>query len=166
MRRNILIAGLIWLFPLWAAVSPRGLENALDISSSGVVAQRMRAQILAENIANADTLRMPDGMPYRRKVLVMRSAENFGSARRSDRGLLQGIVVTDVQEERNATANFQRVYNPYHPQADAQGFIYYPNVDLTKELVELTEANGAFENNVVVFNNTKAMMKASLELAQ
>ena len=61
---------------------------------------------------------------------------------------------------------FQRVYSPYHPQADAQGFVSYPNVDLAQELVELTEANGSFENNVVAFNNTKAMMKASLELAQ
>lgn len=157
---------VILLTPLFAAVSPRGLENALDISSSGVIAQRMRAQIIAENIANADTLKMPDGQPYRRQILVMQPAENFGSTRRSDRGLLQGVVVTTVQAEKNATANFQRVYNPYHPQADAQGFVSYPNVDLTKELVELTVANGSFENNVVVFNNTKAMMKASLELAQ
>lgn len=109
---------------------------------------------------------MPDGQPYRRKILVIQPAENFGSAQNSDRGLLQGVVVTKVRAEKNATANFQRVYNPHHPQADAQGFVAYPNVDLTKELVEMTEANGAFENNVVVFNNTKAMMKASLELAQ
>lgn len=157
---------LIVLCPLAAAVSPRGLENALDISSSGVIAQRMRAQIVAENIANADTLKMPDGLPYRRRVLIMHPAENFGSGRSSDRGLLQGVVVTTIKNERNATANFQRVYNPHHPQADAQGFVAYPNIDMAKELVEMTEANGAFENNVVVFNNTKAMMKASLELAQ
>lgn len=164
MFKKVIIV-FICLSCSWGKVSPRGLENALDISSSGVVAQRMRAQIIAENIANADTLKMPDGLPYRRKIVVMKPAENFGT-RSTDRGLLQGVVVTDVREEKNATANFQRVYNPYHPQADAQGFVSYPNVDLTKELVELTEANGAFENNVVVFNNTKAMMKASLELAQ
>ena len=105
MKWQIVIIGMICC-PLMAAVSPRGLENALDISSSGVVAQRMRAQIIAENIANADTLRMPDGLPYRRKVLVMKPAENFGSTRRSDRGLLQGVVVADVANEKNATANF------------------------------------------------------------
>jgi flagellar basal-body rod protein FlgC len=165
MLKKILVLFLCFS-PLLGKVSPRGLENALDISSSGVIAQRMRAQIIAENIANADTLQMPDGLPYRRKVVVIKPAENFSSARSSERGLLQGVVVTKVGSEKNATANFQRVYNPHHPQADAQGFIAYPNVDLTKELVQMTEANGAFENNVVVFNNTKAMMKASLELAQ
>jgi flagellar basal-body rod protein FlgC len=165
MQWQKIIIGIV-LVPLFATVSPRGLENALDISSSGVIAQRMRAQIIAENIANADTLKMPDGLPYRRQVLVMQPAESFGSTRRSDRGLLQGVVVTAIQPEKNSTVNFQRVYNPYHPQADAQGFVSYPNVDLTKELVELTLANGEFENNVVAFNNTKAMMKASLELAQ
>lgn len=165
MLRKIILL-LLCLSPLLGKVSPRGLENALDISSSGVIAQRMRAQIIAENIANADTLQMPDGLPYRRKIVVIKPAESFSSARNSERGLLQGVVVTKVGAEKNATANFQRIYNPHHPQADAQGFIAYPNVDLTKELVQMTEANGAFENNVVVFNNTKAMMKASLELAQ
>ena len=80
--------------------------------------------------------------------------------------VLNGVRVVSVGPEANAEKNFQRVYKPGHPDADSAGYVRYPNIDLAAELGELSEVGGAFENNVVVFNNTKAMMQASLELAQ
>jgi flagellar basal-body rod protein FlgC len=148
------------------AASGAGLENALDISASGATAQRVKAQIIAENIANIDTTKTADGLPYRRKIVVMRPAEDFSRAARASRMMLRGVQVTAVEAEPNAEHKFQRVFKPEHPDADARGFVSYPNIDLAGELVELSEVGGAFENNVVVFNNTKAMMQASLELAQ
>ena len=150
---------------LWGAASA-GLENALDVSASGANAQRVKAQVIADNIANIDTTKTQDGLPYRRKIVNIKTSEDFSRRARTNRMMLKGVQVVSVEAEPNAEKNFQRVYKPGHPDADASGFVYYPNIDLARELVELSEAAGAFENNVVVFNNTKAMMQASLELAQ
>ena len=159
----IILGGLL---AAWGLSAGAGLENALDISASGAIAQRTRAQVAAENIANMDTTKTSDGLPYRRKVVVLRPAENFSRSGRTSRQVLNGVAVSYVGEEKNATKKFQRIYKPGHPDADENGFVLYPNVNITEELVEMSEISAAFENNVVVFNNTKAMMQASLELAQ
>ena len=164
MKKIIILCGLLSGFAL--AASGAGLENALDISASGATAQRIKAQIIAENIANMDTTKTADGLPYRRKIVVMRPAEDFSSSGRAARMMLKGVRVVAVEAEPKAEHKFQRVFKPDHPDADARGFVNYPNIDLAGELVELSEVGSAFENNVVVFNNTKAMMQASLELAQ
>ena len=148
----------------WSAGA--GLENALDISASGAIAQRTRAQVSAENIANMDTTKTSDGLPYRRKVVMLRPAENFSRSGNARRQVLNGVAVSYVGAEPQAEKKFQRVYKPGHPDADENGFVLYPNINITEELVQLSEISAAFENNVVVFNNTKAMMQASLELAQ
>jgi flagellar basal-body rod protein FlgC len=157
-------AAVIWL--AWCFGAAVGLENALDISASGAMAQRTKAQVAAENIANLDTTKTADGLPYRRKVVILRPAENFRARGRAGQPVMNGVSVVSVGPEKNAEKKFQRVYQPNHPDADESGFVLYPNVNITEELVELSEISGAFENNVVVFNNTKAMMQASLELAQ
>jgi flagellar basal-body rod protein FlgC len=159
-------AAVIWVLTLGWSAPKAGLENALDISASGAIAQRVRAQVIADNIANIDTTKTSDGLPYRRKVVVLRPAENFSRSARTSRMMLQGVQVASVGPEPDAEQKFQQVYKPGHPDANSSGFVYYPNIDLAAELVELSEVGGAFENNVVVFNNTKAMMQASLELAQ
>ncbi len=164
MKKIIILCGLLSGFVL--AASGAGLENALDISASGATAQRIKAQIIAENIANMDTTKTADGLPYRRKIVVMRPEEDFSNSGRTARMMLKGVRVVAVEAEPKAEHKFQRVFKPDHPDADARGFVNYPNIDLAGELVELSEVGSAFENNVVVFNNTKAMMQASLELAQ
>jgi flagellar basal-body rod protein FlgC len=164
MRKIFGAAVLVWL--AWCFGAAVGLENALDISASGAIAQRTKAQVAAENIANMDTTKTADGLPYRRKVAVLRPAENFRARGRAGQPVMNGVAVVSVGPEKDAEKKFQRVYQPNHPDADESGFVLYPNVNITEELVELSEISGAFENNVVVFNNTKAMMQASLELAQ
>jgi flagellar basal-body rod protein FlgC len=163
-KRTTFLFSLVLLggFSLAASV---GLENALDISASGAIAQRTRAQVAAQNIANMDTTKTADGLPYRRKVVILRSNENF-QRRVGGMPVMSGVTVVSVASEKDSEKKFQRVYQPNHPDADNAGFVLYPNVNLTEELLELSEISGAFENNVVVFNNTKAMMQASLELAQ
>ena len=160
------ILGIALLVQSLLGANSAGLENALDISASGAGAQRVKAQVIADNIANIDTTKTSDGLPYRRKVVTFKTAEDFSRRARANRMMLKGVQVVSVESEKGAENNFRRVYKPDHPDADAAGFVYYPNIDLASELVELSEAGSAFENNVVVFNNTKAMMQASLELAQ
>jgi flagellar basal-body rod protein FlgC len=165
MLRLFIIISVLLSAVCLAKVHPRGLENAMDISSSGIIAQRTKAEVLAENIANIDTIKTETGLPYRKKTVIMRPAENFARKGSLDQAVLSGVVVAEI-EEKMVTENYQRVYQPDHPEADSEGFVYYPKVDLTKELVELSQTSGAFENNVVVFNTTKEMMKNSLEIGQ
>jgi flagellar basal-body rod protein FlgC len=162
--RWLAIVGVVLLSSGLAKVSPRGLENAMDISSTGIIAQRTKAEVLAENIANIDTIKTESGMPYRKKTVVMRSMGSLNQ-RNAAQGAVLGGVAVQITED-TATGNYMRIYQPDHPEADSEGFVYYPKVDLTKELVELSKTSGAFENNVVVFNTSKEMMKSSLEIGQ
>ncbi|MDR1114514.1 MAG: flagellar basal body rod protein FlgC [Candidatus Margulisbacteria bacterium] len=164
MRKFFGAMVLVWLS--WCFGAAVGLENALDISASGATAQRIKAQVAAENIANMDTTKTSDGLPYRRKVVILRPAENFKSRGRAGQPVMNGVSVVSVGPEKDAEKKFRRIYQPNHPDADESGFVLYPNVNITEELIQLSEISAAFENNVVVFNNTKAMMQASLELAQ
>lgn len=166
MRKILIIASLFICscFAASAKVSPGGLDNALDISTSGIVAERIKAQVIAENIANIDTVKTDNGFPYRRKVVSIKQRENFKrSTKTAGKGVLNGVQVKSIKEDMSP---FQKIYDPTHPEADQNGYVFYPNVDITKELLDLTEANGAFETNVVVFNTTKGMMQSSLEIGR
>lgn len=147
----------------FAATTPGGLENALDISTSGIIAETTRMQVIAENVANVDTVRTEKGLPYRKKTVIMRPVEYF-SPSNIQRNVLNGVRVTNIVEEKFISSN--RVYDPSHPDADNEGYIYYPNIDLTQQLVEMTESSGAFEANLTVYNTTKAMMQSSLEIGK
>lgn len=164
MKKYIyLFAAYLFFGCLFAAANPGGLENALDISTSGVIAQTMRMEVIAENVANVDTIRTEKGTPYRKKTAILRPVEYF-SASNVQRNLLSGVRVAEIIEEKFTSAN--RVYDPSHPEANKDGYVYYPNIDITKELVEMTESSGAFEANLTVYNTTKAMMQASLEIGK
>jgi flagellar basal-body rod protein FlgC len=146
-----------------------GLDNALEISTSALTAQKIRMNIIAENIANVDTTKTPSGGPYRRKTAVIQSREflrgrGLSNALRGTGGVLGGVQVSAVEED--TTTPLTKVYDPAHPQADKNGFVYYPNVNMTEELVDMTQTSGAFETNVIVFNNTKSMMQTALELGK
>jgi flagellar basal-body rod protein FlgC len=160
---KILLAGFILSAGALAATTPGGLENALDISTSGIIAETTRMQVIAENVANIDTVRTEQGTPYRKKTVVVRPVEYF-SPTSIQRNVLNGVRVTDIIEEKFVSSN--KVYDPNHPEADKDGYVYYPNIDLTKELVEMTESSGAFEANLTVYNTTKAMMQSSLEIGK
>lgn len=148
---------------LLAAVTSGGLENALDISTTGVIAQNVKMQVIAENIANVDTIKDETGNPYRAKKVIIKPAENFNNSG-SGKNVLNGVQVVSIEEDPNP--RYMKVYEPDHPEADEKGFVRYPDVNLTKELVDMGRSNGAFEANIVVFNATKSMMQASLEIGK
>lgn len=148
------------------AVGP-GLDNALEISTSGIIAQQMKMNAIANNIANVDTTRTAGGGAYRRQKVIFQAREFLrGGGLRSKGlgGVLGGVQVAEITEDNDTPLS--KVYDPAHPQADAKGFVYYPNVNMTEELVDITQASGAFETNVIVFNTTKQMMQTALELGR
>lgn len=135
-----------------------GVFDGLDISGSGLTAHRKWMETAAMNIANANTTRTPAGGPYRRKAVVF--AEALRAAGTSDP---LGVKVASVA---NDPAPFPRVFNPAHPDANAQGFLAMPNVNPVQEMADLTVASRAYEANAAAFGVAKSMFVKALEIGR
>jgi flagellar basal-body rod protein FlgC len=133
--------------------------GTLDISSSALVAQRARMDTIAANIANINTTRNARGepIPYRRRFAVFAP----GQAKRGEDAGKPGVHVQKILLDR---APFQRRYQPGHPDADVEGYVQYPNIDMAIEFVNALEASRAYEANVTTMEVTKSMINASLRL--
>jgi flagellar basal-body rod protein FlgC len=141
--------------------------GGLEISASGLTAERLRMDVTAENLANAQTTRGANGQPYRRKEVVLQEAPgSFGATLSSvigggANGSNGGVRVAGVVED---STPLKRVYDPGHPDADAQGYVSMPNVDTVSEMVDLIGASRAYEANVTAMQAAKQMFSRTLEL--
>ena len=157
-----------------------GLLRGLGISASGLTAQRRRLDAIAMNIANAETTRTAEGGPYRRRFVELVQAEATpGTGPAPDPSRLgpidvprpgdapfgastpAGVEVAGMVED---TTEGPRVYDPAHPDADVDGFVEYPNVDMAQEMVSLMEARRAYEANATAFEAMKSMLQRALEI--
>lgn len=120
--------------------------RSLGVSAAGMATQQKFLEVIARNLANAETTRTPEGGPYRREIAVVGS-DAGGGAR----------VIADTRQGR-------MVYDPGHPHANADGMVEYPNVDITSELVDLMIARRVHEANATAFQAAKAMLKRALEI--
>jgi flagellar basal-body rod protein FlgC len=141
--------------------------GGLEISASGLTAERLRMDVTAENLANAQTTRGANGQPYRRKEVVLQeSPGSFGATLSKamgggSGGSAGGVQVAGIVED---STPLKRVYDPGHPDADAQGYVQMPNVDTVTEMVDLISASRAYEANVTAMNAAKQMFAHTLEL--
>jgi flagellar basal-body rod protein FlgC len=135
--------------------------KVMDITASGLTAQRQRLNVIAENLANANTTRTPEGGPYVRKnvVLESRPADDFASILDTS----QKVAVADVAQDRDG---IRMDYDPGHPDADANGMVKLPNINPVTEMVSLTMASRTFDANVAVFRTAKAMAMKALEIGR
>jgi flagellar basal-body rod protein FlgC len=142
-----------------------GLFDALNVSGSGLSAERLRMDVTAENLANAQTTRGPDGQPYRRKEVVLQQQGGFETALTSAIGqgtpAGQGVEVAGIVEDQ--TPN-RMVYDPGHPDANGEGYVSMPNVDPVTEMVDLIAASRAYEANVTAMQTAKQMFSRTLDL--
>ena len=137
-----------------------GFLSSLDISASALTAQRVRMNVISENIANADSTRTENGAPYRRRVVAMgEKPAAFSDALKSATG---GVMVTRIVED---ASDFEYDYDPTHPDANEQGYVAYPNVDETEEIIDLMAATRSYEANVTALNATKSMAAKALEIS-
>ena len=139
--------------------------QSLNISASGLTAQRARMDIISENIANIDTTRTEEGGPYRRKMVVFKTSTDFKdmmvkNLNEYDPG---GVEVAEIIEDNS---EFKAVYNPVHPYADENGYVNMPNVDSLKETVDKMEAFRAYQANVTALNTVKQMAIKALEIGR
>lgn len=147
--------------------------SAFNINASGMTAQRYRMDIISENVANAQSTRTDDGTPYRRKVVVFAekgSNTTFVNALNSAIGYKgagfsgSGVKVTGVYKDYKT--EMKMVYDPSHPDADEDGYVLYPNVDIITEMTNMIDASRAYEANATAFNASKSMVARALELGQ
>lgn len=142
--------------------------QALNISATGMTAERFRTDIIAENIANINTTRNEDDEPYRRKVVTFAEkkvtpfTEYYSHAR--NRLVGNGVKVFTVTEDY--TTDLVMRYDPSNPDADENGYVTYPNVNTVTELTNLIDASRAYEANATAFNASKSMAQTGLSVGQ
>lgn len=144
-----------------------GLFTAFDINASGMTAQRYRMDIIAENVANANTTRTQDGTPYRRKVVVFEEKNSQTPFRQvlnkaRDHYSGTGVKVTGVYEDTWTEGNM--VYDPSHPDADENGYVMYPNVSTITEMTNLIDASRAYQANATALDASKNIATTGLRL--
>lgn len=139
--------------------------SALRISSSGLSAERLRMDVIADNIANAETTRTAKGGPYRRKIVTFEEnltrELNTNSNKYEDR--LKGVRANNIHDDQSP---LNKVYDPSHPDADQDGYVLMPNVNVLNEMVELIAASRSFEANVTAINSEKQMAMKALEIGR
>ena len=146
-----------------------GFFNSLDIGASGLTAQRLRMDTISQNIANVNTTRTENGTPYRRREVVFEErtgSDSFASKLSNATDKLhsgKGVRVTKIAED---SSEFKKVYDPGHPDADAEGYVSMPNVDIVTEMVNMISATRSYEANVTSINATKSMALKALEIGK
>jgi len=160
----------------------RPMFRTLGVAASGLSAQRLRMETIATNVANADTTRTEGGGPYRRRVVQMEAGgpPQFGEAFAAAHGIVParvdvpqaagditpaehafGVKVTAINED---ASEGPLVYDPSHPDANTDGYVRYPNVNVTTEMVDLMDARRLFEANATVFQSAKAMLRRAIDI--
>ena len=147
--------------------------NSMEISASALSAQRTRMNIISQNLANANTTRTAEGGPYRRRITIFqarpftnyldramdRDTPQYGPGDDPRRGVFLERVATDPSP-------FKRIYDPNHPDADGEGYVELPNVDVVTEMVDLINASRSYEASVTAVNASKNMAMKALEIGR
>lgn len=145
-----------------------GLFQAFDICASGMTAQRFRTDIIAENVANVNTTRTEDGTPYRRKMVTFAERDKdtfytlFTNKTRQYGG--NGVKVAKILDDEET--DYIMKYDPSHPDADENGYVSYPNVNIITEMTNMIDASRSYEANLTAFETSKAIAMKGLELGK
>lgn len=142
--------------------------NSINISATGLSAERLRMDIISRNIANANVTRTAAGTPYRRQIPIMREIRPSGFGNVLSQALGKelmggGVEISKVEED---DAPFKQVYNPSHPDANKDGIVLMPNVEPVTEMINLIAASRAYEANVTTMNAAKSMAMKALEIGR
>lgn len=144
--------------------------KSFGVNASGMTAERYRMDIISQNVANANTTRTEDGTPYRRKVVTFtektQNPTEFGTifARSRGQDVGDGVKVSGVYEDH--TEEMKRVYDPSHPDADDDGYVWYPNVNIVTEMTNMIDSSRAYEANATAFTASKSIAMKGLEIGQ
>ncbi|MDD2509672.1 MAG: flagellar basal body rod protein FlgC [Syntrophomonas sp.] len=154
-----------------------GFLNSIDISASGLTAQRLRLDTIASNMANVETTRVDRRTgPYRRQVVVFEARNAAAPKKRFQKFLEEqtevfnavnsGVRVKQIREINENEAPYRRVYDPSHPEADNEGYVNYPNVNIVEEMINMISATRAYDANAQVIEATKSMAMRALDIGR
>ncbi len=138
------------------------LFGSIEVSASGMAAERTRAELLVQNIANSETTRTPEGGPYRRQDVVFTSEEQsspFSAVFQNEVGT--GVAVSDVVTD---TRDPIKRYMPGHPDADANGYVAFPNISPAEDMVDLLNSQRSYAANVAAISSVKDMISRSIDI--
>ena len=143
--------------------------SGMNVNASGMTAQRLRMDVISENIANANTTRTKEGGAYVRKNVVLTQkvtpTHSFGDVlNRTIGGVSNGVKATAIVNDTDTDMNI--VYDPSHPDADENGYVTYPNVNVVTEMTDLIDATRSYEANATAFNAGKSIALKGLEMGQ
>ena len=134
--------------------------NIFNVAGSAVSAQAQRLNVVASNLANADTVAGPDGQAYKARQVVFQTALMQSQG---DPGAAAGVTVSNITEDQTPG---RRVHDPKHPGADAEGYVTYSNVNPVEEMVNMISASRSYQNNIEVMNTAKTLLLKTLQLGQ
>lgn len=143
--------------------------NIMNISATGMTAQRLRIDTISQNIANVNTTRTDNGEAYRRKTVVFEEIspkngfKNMLDSYLNEYSSSGGVKVNRIVEDKSP---FIKVYDPTHPDANEEGYVSMPNVNVLEEMTNLISANRSYEANVTAFNSNKSMLVKALEIGK
>jgi len=146
--------------------------NSIDVSASGLTAQRLKMDTIASNMANVETTRVSGGQgPYRRQVVVFearqqKSHDPFHSVLENQIATQGGVRIKEIRELSEAEAPYRKVYDPSHPDADAEGYVNYPNVNIVEEMINMISTTRAYEANAKVIESSKSMALRALDIGR
>jgi len=141
-----------------------GLFDAIGIAGSGLTAQRVRMDVTAENLANADTTKAANGQPYQRQEVILHQvgSQGFNGALAQASAAQEGGGGVEVQQIVADATPDQQVYDPGNPEADAQGYVKMPNVNTVTEMVDLISESRSYQSDVTAMQTAKSMFTATL----
>ena len=143
--------------------------KSFGVNASGMTAERFRMDIISQNVANANTTRTEEGTPYRRKVVTFQERTtditSFGTIFKRARGMDvgDGVKAVSVTEDQS---DLTMVYDPSHPDADDNGYVMYPNVNIVTEMTNMIDAERAYQANATAFTASKAIAMKGLDIAK
>jgi flagellar basal-body rod protein FlgC len=141
------------------------LFSLMSVSASGMAAQRQRAEVIVQNLANSETTRTPEGGPYRRQDVVFQSApENSAFSSIFQTQMADGVSGVEVAGVIQDPTDGEKRYQPGHPDADQDGYVTYPNVNPAEDMVDLLSAQRGYEGNVSAMSAIKDMIQHSIDL--
>jgi len=146
-----------------------GMFDMMDISASGMTAQRLRLDVISNNIANANTTRTNEGGPYQRERVIFQEnnkkqfREFLSNSRYFSNSKPAGVKVVSIEKD---TSPFKILYDPTHPDADADGYVRLPNVNIVTEMVDMISALRSYEANTTAINSAKSILSKALEIGK
>ena len=144
-----------------------GMFGAIDASASGMTAERLRMDVISNNIANANTTRTPEGGAYRRQMVIFQSRDDnfldFPQMLSQQQGTGSGVRVVGIVKD---TSPLKKVYDPTNPDAGSDGYVEMPNVNTVTEMVDMITASKAYEANVTAVNAAKSMAMKALDIGK